>query len=92
MARTVSVLSRASTSGGVPAGASSPIQASDSSCGKPSSATLGTSGASALRLSAVTASAFILPAFTCGSTPGMIANMAWMFPASISVTAGGKPR
>src|SRR4051812_31115032 len=47
---------------------------------------------SALRSSAVMASAFILPARTCGCTPGMMANIAWMLPASMSVTAGGNPR
>ena len=46
----------------------------------------------ALRSSAVTASGVIFPALTCGSTAGMIANIASMLPASMSVTAGGKPR
>ena len=49
---------------GVLAGANTPFQPSNSKLGKPNSLTVGTSGKPGMRLEAVVAKAFNVPAFT----------------------------
>ena len=57
----------------------------------PASATVGTSGASVLRWRLVTASAVTLPAFTCGSRPGVASTPPLTSPLRMAVTAGVLP-
>jgi len=89
--RAVSWLNRATTSRGVPAGASSAYQVPDSKPGTPVSAIVGSCGVAALRRALVTPSARRRPALTCGSTDSALANMKDTWPESRSVTASGVP-
>jgi hypothetical protein len=75
----------------VPAGAKRPIQLITSKPGNPASATVGSSGAAADRVLPITASARSLPAFTCGSTVGIVAKIIVIWPPSRSVIAGALP-
>jgi uncharacterized membrane protein len=65
----------AATSAGRPLGATSPYQLLASTCGMPSSAVVGTSGALGARLALPMASARSLPAVTLPSSTGMSANI-----------------
>src|SRR5437879_5597980 len=56
--------------------------------GSPVSASVGSSGASAERFAVVTASAFNLPAFSCGVELARLSNMSWVSPASNACSAG----
>ena len=51
-----------------------PNQVVESKPGRPDSATVGSSGASAERVRPVTASALSLPSFTCGMPETMLSN------------------
>lgn len=62
--------SLAMASGGVPAGANRPTQASSSKPGRPASAVVGTSGSMGWRVLLVTARALSLPVCTWPSTEG----------------------
>ena len=77
-------------SSGVPAGAPTarhvPMDRS-----MPFSFSVGTSGNVALRLSAITAMIFSLPASTCEATSGGLATKAWMCPPSTACTVGAAP-
>lgn len=81
----------AAMSGGVPAGANSPIQLLTSNPGKPNSATVGTSGNATVRARPIDAIARSLPAFTCGSTVGIVANDNCVWPLNKSAIAGELP-
>ena len=59
--------------------------------GSPVSASVGSSGASAERFAVVTASAFNLPAFSCGVELARLSNMSWVSPASNACSAGAPP-
>jgi hypothetical protein len=76
---------------GVPDGAIRPNQMLASRSGRPTSATVGTSGNTLPRFGAAHASAFSVPALMCGSTTDTAENMIWVRPARRSVTAGELP-
>ncbi|KAG1376393.1 hypothetical protein G6F59_018266 [Rhizopus arrhizus] len=86
-----SLFSRCTTSAGVPAGATMPYQADAYILGTPASSNVGISGAAEARWSLGTAKARIVPAFTCGSSAGMLSIMKSIWPATRSVTAGPVP-
>ena len=75
----------------VPAGAARTHQFVIASCGNPASTVVGTSGISARRWRASTASTRILPDFSCDETAGSEGNATWMSPASSAVTMGDVP-
>ncbi|MCY1371511.1 hypothetical protein D9M69_586610 [compost metagenome] len=52
---------------------------------------VGVSGMAGERCGEVTASARSVPAFTCGSTPGIVVNMKSIWPPIRSVIAGPPP-
>src|SRR5258706_1094028 len=87
----ISALSRATISFGIPAGARTPYQLMTSYPGSPDSAIVGRLGAANERLALVTASAFNLPVFTCGSAGGMLLNINDTLPPRRSVSAGTAP-
>ena len=58
---------------------------------KPASIIVGTSGASGERFGLVTASAFSLPAFTCGSAVVIVSNMIGTWSPRMSFSAGALP-
>ena len=79
-------------SGGVPAGANRPNQASALKPLIMVSSTVGTSGKLALRFSELTASARSLPARIWPSTDGRVWKEQLTWPARRSCTAGAEPR
>ena len=87
----VSAFQRCTISGGVRAGAKKPIQLVTAKPGSAASATVGRSGTAAERTAPMVASGRSLPAFTCGSTVGMVAKMRLVWPARRSVIAGTLP-
>ena len=64
--------------GGVAAGTISPVKVSATKSGRPSSISVGSSGASELRVSLATPSARSLPARTSGSRPATSPNIIWI--------------
>ncbi|MNJ73734.1 hypothetical protein D3C77_705710 [compost metagenome] len=82
---------RSTTAGGVLAGDISPFHAMTSKPGMPASLKVGMSGEAVARASLGTASARRLPAFTCGSSAGMLSIMKSIWPATRSVMAGPLP-
>src|SRR5262249_27235993 len=89
--RLASMLSRATASAGLPAGAAIPYQPVTSKPGRPLSATVGTSGASCERLVEVTASARSLPEAARGIALTAGANIMRICPLRRSVIAGTAP-
>src|SRR5688572_10607384 len=89
--RTTSVFRRATISRDVPAGARSPFHPTASKSLSPSSCSVGTSGRTAMRARLVTASAWILPARTCGRSGGTLSNIIGICPAIRSAIAGAPP-
>src|SRR6266849_2789090 len=65
----------------VPRGAASTHQLPPTSCGNPASTVVGTSGNSAMRWLAITASTLSLPAFTGPMIPVNVGKATWMSPA-----------
>jgi hypothetical protein len=90
-ARTISALSLATMSGGVPAGTITPNQVVRSNPGSPDSAMVGSSGTAGERASVVTASARSLPALTLGSALARLSNINCTCPESKSAIAGAAP-
>ena len=84
--------SRLTISRGVPAGARMPYHCEVSNSLKPISATVGTSGSAGRRCGVPTAMARSLPLLMCGSSAGRPALLAWVRPASRSVSCGPVPR
>src|SRR5262249_17601505 len=89
--RLASMLSRATASAGLPAGAAIPYQPVTSKPGGPLSATVGTSGASCERRVEVTASARSLPEAARGIALTAGANIMRICPLRRSVIAGTAP-
>src|SRR5215470_5535124 len=81
----ISALSLAMISGGVLAGASSPVQLVDEKPGKPLSIMVGTSGSSRTRFGLVTASARSFPAWISGSSTLVPSNVKSICPATTSL-------
>ena len=88
---TISADRRASTSLGVPAGASTPNQVPMSKSFRPTSASVGTSGRADERRPVLTASARSLPALMWGSTGVMVSKDRVTCPPSRSVVSGPLP-
>lgn len=88
---TISAFRRATVSGGVPAGASTPNQVPMSKPFKPASSSVGTSGSAPERLPVVTASARSLPALMCGSTGVTVSKLIRICPPSRSDDSGPLP-
>src|SRR5207245_1591872 len=76
---------------GAPRGAASTHQLPPTNCGNPASSVVGTSGSSAMRWRAMTASTLSLPAFTGPMIPVKVGKATWMSPASSAWTMGGVP-
>src|ERR1044072_1344750 len=76
---------------GVPAGATSPCQVVASKPARPSSATVGISGSTAVRAGVVTASGRTNPSLTWPTTEAAVANIIWTCPAITSCSAGAAP-
>src|SRR5688572_23125361 len=86
--RTTSVLICVMMAREVPAGANNALQFEYSKPGYPDSATVGTSGADAVRCALLTAIPLRRPARTCGNTEGMLTKSMCTWPAIKSVMAG----
>src|SRR5260221_11084084 len=87
----VSVLSRSTMAGGVFAGALNPNHSDSSKPAMPDSVRVGISGSAARRWCPIEASAFSLPALTCGTTGDAGVNCSVTRPASRSIVAGALP-
>ena len=74
-------------SGGVLAGASSPIQMPASKPGMPASSIVGTSGRMPARLGCATAIGLSVPAATCGASVAATLNISVMRPVRRSLSA-----
>ena len=85
-------MSRSTTAGGVPAGATTPDQVLASKPAAPCSTMVGTSGKASSRRAAVTPSARSDPARTSGEDEEPLSNSTWQFPAIVSARAGALPR
>ena len=86
----MSALIRSTTGPGVPVGANSANQPSDSKPGRVS-ATVGTDSRPGNRCGEVTARARILPALTCWTRAGMPSMVKAASPASTALMAAGDP-
>src|SRR5437016_7537277 len=76
---------------GVPEGTTMLYQDVTSNPGKPDSASVGRSGAAAMRFELATPSATSLPALTCGNADGVPANIICTCPPTTAPTAGAMP-
>ncbi len=88
---TISVFSRFTIAGGVPAGAKTPCHEPTSKPGSPDSVSVGTSGAISDRFAVVTASALSLPALASGHAVVMLSKVIVTWPPTTSCSAGGLP-
>src|SRR5215472_4462154 len=79
-------------SGGVPAGANSALNVSETKPGKPDSIMVGTSGSENQRSAPVTASAVNLPSLISGSTGASATDPSSTVPSSTAMVAGPPPR
>jgi hypothetical protein len=77
--------------GGVPAGATRPVNDIDTKSGSPASIMVGTSGIVGLRVSPVTPSALSLPACTSGMMTDGFSNVSSTCPPMMSVSAAAVP-
>ena len=71
----ISAFNRETMAAGSPAGPTTPTHAVASIPGKPDSASVGTSGKSAMRFALVTASTFTFPARACGKVVLTTSNL-----------------
>ena len=76
---------------GVAAGTTRPNQEVDSTCGRPASAVVGTSGSSGERSRLVMARPLSLPALTWGASTVSVSEARFTSPPSRAVTAGALP-
>ena len=90
--RLISVLKRATTLAGVPAGTAKPSHTATTKSATPASFMVGTSGSRGERFLAVKASAFSLPALIWGSTVGALKKPIATSPLITARTAAGAPR